>query len=120
MAAGIPVEMMSNSTLPLGFFHSYIAGHVWPAFLYLYVALAVKLFLVCSFSGRDEVDEFYKLDRRIPLLPYIVQYRCYKRFYVVFCYFHSRIAKVLLFSQSGNTHVRQGPVPLVPRLMFPS
>ena len=25
-------EMMSNSTLPLGFFHSNIAGHVWPAF----------------------------------------------------------------------------------------
>ena len=27
-------EMMSNSTLPLGFFHSNIAGHVWPAFIF--------------------------------------------------------------------------------------
>ena len=60
--------MMSNSTLPLGFLHSYIAGHVWPAFLYLYVARAVKLFLVGSFSGRDEVDEFYNLATYLHLI----------------------------------------------------
>ena len=27
-----PVEMMSNSTLPLGFLHSLMAGHMWPAY----------------------------------------------------------------------------------------
>ena len=32
MAAGIPVEMMSNSTLPLGFLHSSIAGHELTSF----------------------------------------------------------------------------------------
>ena len=29
-------EMMSNSTLPLGFLHLHTAGHVWPAFIFSY------------------------------------------------------------------------------------
>ena len=37
-------------------------------FSYLYVAFAVKLFLVSSFSSCDEVDEFYNLATYLHLI----------------------------------------------------
>ena len=53
--------MMSNSTLPLGFLHSNIAGHEWPAFLYLDIALPVELLFVSPTGGGDEIDKLHYL-----------------------------------------------------------
>ena len=46
-----PVEMMSNSTLPLGFLHSLIVGHVWPAyFIIRRVSEKILVFFLVRFG----------------------------------------------------------------------
>ena len=46
-----PVEMMSNSTLPLGFLHSLLAGHVWPAyFIIRRVSEKILVFFLVRFG----------------------------------------------------------------------
>jgi len=57
MATGkIPVEMMSNSTLPLGFFHYHKLAVMASLFLYPPILRQCKFHGVFYSCGSDEID----------------------------------------------------------------